>query len=179
MPHPRHDRSVPKVAGAHRVLQAARDGAGNETVGRLYEALGTRWHRNGEEVTTASVLDDATAAGFDGAAAALADESLDAAVAAATERALELAGPDIGSPVPGVDGTAVHGPIIRALPDEAGSRAPLGRRPGRRRPPRVARARAGPDRVAGAAGHLTQSMAKPPLTPSVWPVTHAASSDRK
>lgn len=130
LPYVNRDKDLPEewrprmevVTGAHRALQALRERGDNDAVGRLYGALGARWHTGGEELTRESVLAAARDAGVeDVAAPALDDASLDAAVAASTDAALALAGPDIGSPVLGIDGAGVNGPIIRALPDDAGS----------------------------------------------------------
>jgi len=60
-------------------------------------------------------------AGLDDLAPALDDASLDAGVAASTEEAVALAGPDIGSPVLELgDGRSLFGPILHAVPDDDG-----------------------------------------------------------
>ncbi|MGI8663190.1 MAG: DsbA family protein [Acidimicrobiales bacterium] len=104
---------------AHRVIQALRDVDDNDAIGRFYEAIGTRLHRNDEPRDLAVVGAAAVDAGLSDSIASAVDEpSWDAGAARDTEEAIELAGPDVGSPVLRIDGAAVFGPIIDALPDE-------------------------------------------------------------
>lgn len=106
-------------AGALRVVQSLAAAGDQEGIGRFYEVLGTRWHRERAERSVEVVLAAAAEAGVD-AAAAVGDASLDAAIHAATDDALCLAGPDIGSPVlsVGPDCFSLHGPLVDKVPDE-------------------------------------------------------------
>jgi hypothetical protein len=87
-----------------RVLDAVRDDAGNDAVGRLYTAIGTEWHVHGrrEEAMSdlaAFVRECLTAAGLDqGYADGLDDESRDEALRAESEEALARTGGDVGTP---------------------------------------------------------------------------------
>jgi hypothetical protein len=110
---------------AHRLLAALRHADRNDLVGAVYTALGTRVHDGGEDLTDQLVREAATAAGAAGWLDACDDGSWDTAVKASTAEAIDLAGPDVGSPVlaHGDPRVAIFGPILNPGPrGESGAR---------------------------------------------------------
>ncbi|HMM93870.1 disulfide bond formation protein DsbA [Phycicoccus sp.] len=102
--------------GPVRVVIAARHKLGDEVVKPLYDALGTRIHHREEDYATAI-------------AGALADLDLPAELAEAAhsqehddelrashQRAIDLVGDDVGTPVVAVDGVAFFGPVVTPAP---------------------------------------------------------------
>jgi len=110
---------------AHRLLAALRDANRNDLVGAVYTAIGTRVHDGGGGPHRHLVREAATAAGAAEWLGACDDESWDAAVKASTAEAIDLAGPDVGSPVlaHGDPRVAMFGPILNPGPrGDAGAR---------------------------------------------------------
>jgi hypothetical protein len=112
-----------------RVLARTREEHGDEAVATLYEVLGARIF-DGDPVPASSSTDVRGTAGFlapvlaearlpAGLADALDDDRHDALVQAETDRALALAGKDVGTPIIAFrppDGVAFFGPVISRLP---------------------------------------------------------------
>jgi hypothetical protein len=108
--------------GPARVVTAAWQLHGEEAVGRLYTALGTRIHNQGQGVNPESIaaaLDDA------GLPADLIDyvgkDTYDAEMRASHNEGMEKVGLDVGTPViavPGEDGRqiAFFGPVVTPAP---------------------------------------------------------------
>lgn len=93
--------------------------AGNEAVGRFYAARGARHFGLGEtppleEALAAAALDTSLAE-------AASDESLDVPIRASMQRAKELAGDNVGSPVVAVAGAdrGFFGPVLTSVPAAA------------------------------------------------------------
>lgn len=112
-----------KIAwGPVRVCIAAREAHGEAVLAPLYTALGTRLHVEGrtdyEKIITESVAD----AGLEPSLAAAAyDPAFDTALRASHQRAIDLVGDEVGTPVialPGPDGAPVayFGPVITPAP---------------------------------------------------------------
>jgi 2-hydroxychromene-2-carboxylate isomerase len=116
-----------------RVAAAVRERHGAEAMGPLYTAFGVSiWDRPyvrgaveqmtgiAEEPHLREVL---SSCGFDPELAAAADDDrFDDELRGSTERALSLAGRDVGTPVIAVDppdGPAFFGPVISEVPDDA------------------------------------------------------------
>ena len=115
---PEH-RAGKAVAGqALRVVQAAADAGDDAAAGRFYREFGQRFHGSGVTPDVAMVAAAAEAAGAMPLLETAADPGLDGAIAASLETALDLAGPDIGSPVLHVDGSerGFFGPIVSPAP---------------------------------------------------------------
>ncbi|MET9361999.1 DsbA family protein [Streptomyces sp. NPDC006632] len=111
-----------KAWGPVRVVAAARELHGDDVVGPLYTALGTRFHNEGLGVTREAV------------AAALKDVDLpadlidyidrdtyDTQLRASHKKGIEMVGQDVGTPViavPGADGEqiAFFGPVVTPAP---------------------------------------------------------------
>ncbi|HET6951609.1 MAG TPA: DsbA family protein [Acidimicrobiales bacterium] len=110
---------------AHRLFAALDEAGRNDLIGAVYAAIGARVHDGGEELTAAVVREAAAAAGAGAWLDAADDPAWDAAVELSTKRAVELAGPDVGSPVlaHGTPRVGMFGPIVSPGPrGEAGAR---------------------------------------------------------
>ncbi|MEV1050902.1 DsbA family protein [Streptomyces sp. NPDC049887] len=105
--------------GPVRVVIAAQQKFGDEIVGPLYTALGTRIHNEGRGITSEVVLEAV------GLPAELADhagsDAYDAELRASHEEGISKVGQDVGTPViavPGADGEqiAFFGPVVTPAP---------------------------------------------------------------
>ena len=119
-PRPAHADSLHYL----RVIEAARAEGGDDVVGPLYSAIGSRVHP-GQRSDVASVIEESLAEV--GLPASLADAALldvrepghngfDDVVRASTERAVSLVGTDVGIPVLAIDGSGFFGPVISPAP---------------------------------------------------------------
>ena len=103
--------------GPVRVLIAAGDAHGQEVLKPLYDALGERIHhaqRNDYEAIIAEALAEV---GLPGALASAAQSSdHDEALRASHQRAIDLVGDEVGTPVISVAGTAFFGPVVSPAP---------------------------------------------------------------
>jgi hypothetical protein len=117
-PPERYAVRVRAAGKAHRLFAALDDAGRNALIGDVYAAIGVRVHDGGEELTDDLVREAAIAAGAGDWLAALDDERWDATVELATKTALDLAGPDVGSPVlvHGSPPVGVFGPIVNPGP---------------------------------------------------------------
>ena len=116
---------VRAAARAHRLFAALDDAGRNDLVGDVYAAVGTRAHDGGEGLADDLVREAAEAAGAGEWLPALDDERWDATVELSTKAAVDLAGPDVGSPVlvHGSPRVGVFGPIVNPGPrGEEGAR---------------------------------------------------------
>ena len=106
-----------------RVIIAAVHDHGQEVVKPLYDAMGTRIHLDGEEdylKVAASALDDV---GLPPELLGFADSTkVDNALRTSHQRAMDLVGDDVGTPVICVDGISFFGPVVSPAPtgDDAG-----------------------------------------------------------
>ncbi|HEX8581717.1 MAG TPA: DsbA family protein [Acidimicrobiales bacterium] len=106
-----------------RALVAAGERGGSDAVGRLYDALGTHLHEEGEDLADDVLIRSVEEVGLDGAVAdAAEDEARDDAVRASHDEAQDRVGEETGSPVTAYDGgLAFFGPVVVPTPtaDEA------------------------------------------------------------
>ncbi len=102
--------------GPVRVVIAARTEHGEEIVKPLYDALGTRIHHEEQDYDTAiaGALEEL------GLPASLAEaahsDALDDELRASHQRAIDLVGDDVGTPVVAVEGVAFFGPVVTPAP---------------------------------------------------------------
>ncbi|MQS36557.1 mycothiol-dependent nitroreductase Rv2466c family protein [Streptomyces katsurahamanus] len=108
--------------GPVRVVIAAEREHGSEVLGRLYTALGTRFHNRGEGVTREAVIGALADAELP---AALVDhmdaDTYDTELRASHQEGIDKVGQDVGTPViavPGADGeqVAFFGPVVTPAP---------------------------------------------------------------
>jgi 2-hydroxychromene-2-carboxylate isomerase len=108
---------IAKALGPVRVCIAAEQAHGNEVLGPLYTALGTRRHNNGEEFDRAMIEAALADAGLPASLAdAMDDPSYDDAVRASHDDGIKRVGTDVGTPVIDVEGNAFFGPVVTPIP---------------------------------------------------------------
>ncbi|GGY30925.1 mycothiol-dependent nitroreductase Rv2466c family protein [Streptomyces omiyaensis] len=108
--------------GPVRVVVAAQQLHGDEVVGKLYTALGTRFHNEGEGVTREAITGALRDVGLPEELVEYADkDTYDAELRASHTEGIEKVGQDVGTPViavPGPDGdeVAFFGPVVTPTP---------------------------------------------------------------
>ena len=103
-----------------RALAAAGRAGGSAAVGRLYDALGTRLHEEGDAPAADVLLEALADADLAELADAAEDETLDATVRASHDEAQQRVGTETGSPVTAYDGKAAFfGPVVVPAPTGA------------------------------------------------------------
>ncbi len=111
-----------KAWGPVRVVIAAQQLHGDEVVGKLYTALGARFHNNGEGPTREAIVGALTDVGLPGDLADYADkDTYDTELRASHKEGIDKVGQDVGTPViavPGADGdeVAFFGPVVTPTP---------------------------------------------------------------
>ncbi|MCX5226222.1 DsbA family protein [Streptomyces sp. NPDC006553] len=111
-----------KAWGPVRVVIAAQQLHGDEVVGKLYTALGTRFHNNGEGPTREAIVGALTDVGLPEDLVEYADkDTYDAELRASHTEGISKVGQDVGTPViavPGADGdeVAFFGPVVTPTP---------------------------------------------------------------
>lgn len=100
-----------------RVLIAAAGRHGTEVTKTLYDAMGTRIHLGGEGDYRKVVVASLEEVGLPADLIRFADSSeVDVELRASHQRAMDLVGDDVGTPVISVDGIAFFGPVVSPAP---------------------------------------------------------------
>lgn len=111
-----------KAWGPVRVVIAAQQMHGDEVVGKLYTALGTRFHNNGEGPTREAISAALSDVGLPAELVDYADkDTYDTELRASHKEGIDKVGQDVGTPVisvPGADGdeVAFFGPVVTPTP---------------------------------------------------------------
>jgi hypothetical protein len=103
--------------GPVRVIMAAAEQYGDKVVKPLYDAMGTRIHLGGEKDFEKVLVPALEEVGLDVSLARFADDDThDAALRASHQRAIDLVGDEVGTPVIAVNGQAFFGPVVSPSP---------------------------------------------------------------
>ncbi|MDX3503219.1 DsbA family protein [Streptomyces sp. ID03-2B] len=122
LPEEYRDLLESKAWGPVRVVVAARQLHGDEVVGPLYTALGTRFHNNGEGPTREAVAAALKDVGLPEDLVEYADkDTYDTELRASHKEGIDKVGQEVGTPViavPGADGeqVAFFGPVVTPAP---------------------------------------------------------------
>ncbi|MEU7425005.1 DsbA family protein [Streptomyces sp. NPDC048362] len=124
LPEDYREMLTTKAWKAVRVVTAAWQKHGDDVLGPLYTALGTRFHNNDEGVTLEAIAGALADAGLPAELVEYADQEdfeFDAELRASHKEGIEKVGQDVGTPViavPGPDGEqiAFFGPVVTPAP---------------------------------------------------------------
>ncbi|MFJ3585065.1 DsbA family protein [Streptomyces sp. NPDC090127] len=122
LPAEYRDMLETKAWGPVRVVVAAQQLHGDEVVGKLYTALGTRFHNDGEGPTREAITAALADVGLPAELADYADkDTYDTELRASHKEGIDKVGQDVGTPViavPGADGdeVAFFGPVVTPTP---------------------------------------------------------------
>ncbi|MEV7844410.1 DsbA family protein [Streptomyces cyaneofuscatus] len=122
LPEEYRDLLENKAWGPVRVVIAAQQLHGDEVVGPLYTALGTRFHNNGEGPTREAIAGALKDVGLPEDLVEYADkDTYDTELRASHQEGIDKVGQEVGTPVvavPGADGeqVAFFGPVVTPAP---------------------------------------------------------------
>ncbi|MFG3137844.1 DsbA family protein [Streptomyces sp. NPDC048211] len=122
LPDEYRDMLEKKAWGPVRVVIAAQQKHGDDIVGPLYTALGTRFHNQGEGPTREAIVGALKDVGLPAELADYADsDAYDTELRASHQEGIDKVGQDVGTPViavPGADGEqiAFFGPVVTPAP---------------------------------------------------------------
>jgi 2-hydroxychromene-2-carboxylate isomerase len=103
--------------GPVRVAIAAEQAHGPEVLGRLYTALGTRFHHDKAPHDRDTVVAALAEAGLPASLADAMDSTeYDTALRASHAEGIERVGYDVGTPIISVNGMSVFGPVLSPIP---------------------------------------------------------------
>lgn len=110
-------KMVDRAWGPVRVIIAAVEQYGDKVTKPLYDAMGTRIHLGGEKDYAAVIVPALEEVGLDTSLARFADtDEHDEALRASHQRAIDLVGDDVGTPVISVEGETFFGPVVTPAP---------------------------------------------------------------
>jgi len=100
-----------------RVIVAAARGHGPTVIKTLYDAMGTRIHPGGEEDYRTVIAESLDEVGLPAELIRFADSTeMDVELRASHQRAMDLVGDDVGTPVISVGDIAFFGPVVSPAP---------------------------------------------------------------
>jgi hypothetical protein len=112
-----YQEAMRRAWGPVRTCIAAAAKAGDDVLGPLYTALGNRIHLEGRPIDRGLVEEALAEVGLPtDLADAMESEEHDEALRASHQRAMDLVGTDVGTPVIAVDGVAFFGPVVTPAP---------------------------------------------------------------
>lgn len=105
-------------AAVRVAIAAARD-HGDEVLAPLYTALGTRRHPQGRTDTDAIIAESLAEVGLPATLAEVGGTTeVDDLLRASHQRAIDLVGDDVGTPVMAIDGVGYFGPVVTPAPTD-------------------------------------------------------------
>ena len=113
----RYRESMATGWGPVRICIAAEQQFGPEVLGRLYTALGTRFHHEKAPRERATYEEALAEAGLPASLADAADSTgYDDALRASHRDGMDRVGYEVGTPIISVNGTSVFGPVVSPIP---------------------------------------------------------------
>jgi 2-hydroxychromene-2-carboxylate isomerase len=114
---PEYLERMGKAWGPIRVVAAAAKERGPEVLGPIYTAIGTRFHVEGRRQDPAVLTEALAEVGLPASLASAADsEEFDEQIKASHNEAFDVVGTDVGTPVIGIRGQVIFGPVITPAP---------------------------------------------------------------
>jgi len=103
--------------GPIRVVAAAQQHSGQDILGPLYTAIGTRLHNQGRREDPQVIPEALAETGLPASLAAAADsDELDQLIKDSHNEAFDEVGIDVGTPVIRIAGSTIFGPVITPIP---------------------------------------------------------------
>jgi hypothetical protein len=114
-----HKPMIERSRQLGRLSAAVTEHCGPEAFSRLYDAVGTRLHVRGDEMTPDVIAEVLADNGFDRSLSQAVDDSrYDEAIRRAHEASQQVLGDNAGSPIIAVDGRAFFGPVLTEMPSQ-------------------------------------------------------------